>query len=72
MNTKSACYTELKNRIDQATRLIKSAFNCYKHGDFLQCAVRLQGLEKFGKFTELEMNIFESESEEKAEGARKG
>lgn len=63
MNTKTACYEELKIRMDKARQITRSAFDCWKHGDFLQCAVRLQDLEKCGKFTDLEMNIFEAESE---------
>jgi len=62
METKQACFHELKSRIDQVKLTMSLAFECYKHGDFLQCAVRLQDLERFGKFTDLEMNIFEAES----------
>lgn len=60
--TKKYCDEELQKRIADATSLIKSAYSCLKTGDFLQCAVRLQELDKFGKFTELEMNVFDEES----------
>jgi hypothetical protein len=58
------CDDELQKRIADSTALIKSAYSCLKTGDFLQCAVRLQELDKFGKFSELEMNIFDEASRE--------
>jgi len=61
---KRHCDDELQKRIADSTALIRSAYSCLKSGDFFQCAVRLQELEKFGKFSELEMNVFEKESEE--------
>lgn len=67
MNTKSACFNELKSRMGSAKQVLSSAFNSYKHGDFLQCAVRLQELDRFGSFTELEMNVFEAESGKEAQ-----
>jgi hypothetical protein len=61
-STKKYCDEEMQKRIADATTLIKSAYSFLKTGDFLQCACRLQELEKFGKFTELEMSIFAIES----------
>lgn len=61
-STKKYCDEEMQKRIADVTALIKSACACLKTGDFLQCAVRLQELEKFGRFTELEMSIFDIES----------
>ena len=60
--TKKHCDEELQKRIADSTALIKSAYNCLKTGDFLQCAARLQEMEKFGKFTNLEMMVFDEES----------
>lgn len=63
METKTVCREELERRFEGIKSLIYSASQCLKHGDFLQCAVRLQDLEKYGRFSELEMNVFEAESE---------
>ena len=54
---------ELKNRIEDASEMLKSAEQCLKNSDYLQCSVRLQDLKKISIFTQLEMDIMDAESE---------
>ena len=56
---------ELKNRIEDAQTMLKSAEQCLKNSDYLQCAVRLQELKKIGAFTQLEIDIMDAESGER-------
>lgn len=62
MEKKDLCKEFLQDKIYEMEKSIKSAKACLADGDFLQCAVRLEGAgPKFDNFT---MNIFDSMSNE--------
>ena len=62
MDTSQVITEELRKRIRAMEELIKSAKDCLKDEDFLQCAVRLEEASNQGKFSELLINIFDSMS----------
>ena len=65
MKTEDVVQRELQGRIDQVEMCLKSAKECLKENDFLQCAVRLQIAAEQGQFSDLLMNIFDSTDENK-------
>ena len=62
MKTKDICKQALNERISSMEGLIKSAKQCLKDDDCLQCAVRLEKVAEHGRFDEIIMNVFDSVS----------
>lgn len=60
MKTEDVVKQELEARIGQVELCLKSAKDCLKENNFLQCAVRLQMAAEQGQFSELLMNVFDS------------
>jgi hypothetical protein len=63
MKPTDVCKNELENRIGQIELCLKSAKNCLNDGDYLQCAVRLEMVTEFGKFSDFDMDIMDGLTE---------
>lgn len=59
MTTRGICENELAERINTIEDKLKSAKQILKNGELLQSAVRIQEIEKYTKFDELVLNIFD-------------
>lgn len=59
---KKEAFDSIADKLDEASRSIKSAKSCLDDGEFFQAAVRVGGLSH--NFTEIEMTFFEILSED--------
>jgi len=64
MNTLRICKDNLERRIVDMNKLNDEANKLWGQDDLLQCAVRLQEIEKLTRFDEFQLNILDAVTEE--------